>query len=183
MSHSQNKLTHSFYIKFYPGIKTSLGCEKATLILGRLEYWFEKYKMGFYKFVEPCAHPLYREGDSWSEELGFSRKIFAKAFALIGIRYKSKSDYLNTEDKFQGKLYASYHDRKTNRTYFIRNHEFASQFIKGIFNRKSSSAPLKQETENPKKNKPTEISTSIPSSHFQGRSRSGQMCRSYGGGQ
>lgn len=181
MSHSKNHLTHSFYIKFYPGIKSSLGCEKATLILGRLEYWFENYKTGFYKFVEPCGHPLYREGDSWSEELGFSRKIFAKAFDLIGVRYKSKSDYLNTEDKFQGKLYASYHDRKTNRTYFIRNHEFASQFIKGLFNRKSSSTPLKQKTENPKKTQPTEISTSIPSSHFQGRSRSGQMGRSYGG--
>lgn len=181
MSHSSNYTTHSFYIKFYPGIKSSLGCEKATLILGRLEYWFEKYKTGFYKFVEPCGHPLYREGDSWSEELGFSRKIFAKAFALIGVRYRSKTDYLNTKDKFQGKLYASYHDRKTNRTYFIRNHAFATQFLKDLFNRKAPSPRLKQKEEFPKKTQPTETSTSALPSHFQGRSRSGQISRSYEG--
>lgn len=183
MSHSStsNCLTHSFYIKFYPGIKTSLGCEKAPLILGRLEYWFEKYAKGFYKFIEPCNHPLYREGDSWSEELGLSRKLFAKAFDLIGVRYISKSAYLNSEDKFQGKLYASYHDRKTNRTYFVRNHEFAAQFIKSLFKRKPPSSCLKKKEEVPKKNQLKEISTSTHSSSFQGRSRNGPFGRSYGG--
>lgn len=181
MNRSKSKLTHSFYIKFYPGIKSSIGCEKATLILGQLEYWFEKYKNGFYKFVEPCNHPLYREGDSWSEELGFSRKIFAKAFNFVGVRYKSKSAFLKASDRFKGKLYASYHDRKTNRTYFIRNHDFATQFLNGLFNRKSSSTHLNQETENPKKTQSTEISASSPSSHFQGRSWNGQKSRSYGG--
>ncbi|MGC8483843.1 MAG: hypothetical protein ACP5OE_09400, partial [Thermodesulfobium sp.] len=81
--------TSNYYIKFYPEIKSSIGCEKAALILGRLEYWFERYSYGFYKFVEPCSHPLYREGDSWAEEIGFPRKIFARAFDLIGVRYKS----------------------------------------------------------------------------------------------
>jgi len=34
-----------------------------------------------------------------------------------------------SENKFKGKLYASYHDRKTNRTYFVRNHEIANDFF------------------------------------------------------
>lgn len=166
-----------YYIKFYPGLKTSLGCEKATLVLGRLEYWFEKYKNGFYKFVEPCGHPLYREGDSWEEEMGFSRKIFAKAFDLVGVRYKSKSAFRNAKDKFQGKLYASYHDRKTNQTYFVRNHKFASEFIKGIFKRRAHLTPLKQRkvVEDEKPN------VDIVPSLKKGRSWNGQKCRSYGG--
>ncbi len=167
----------SYYIKFYPGIKSSIGCEKATLILGRLEYWFEKYKNGFYKFVEPCHHPLYREGDSWHEEIGFSRKIFAKAFDLVGVRYKSKSAFMKAGDRFKGKLYASYHDRKTNQTYFVRNHGFASQFIKGLFNKK----PAKKAQKLPP-NIQKDCSHKLRNSSLSnGRSRSGQNCRSSGG--
>jgi len=95
MSCLQNHVTNSFYTKFYHSLQSFTGSATSTLIIGKLEFWFAnpKYKEGFYKFVEPCAHPLYREGDSWSEELGISRKIFAKAFDLIGVRYKSKSAY------------------------------------------------------------------------------------------
>ncbi len=172
----------SFYIKFYPGIKASLGCDKATLILGRMEYWFTKYIDGFYKFTEPCSHPLYKEGDSWIEELGFSRKIFTKAFDLIGIRYKSKSAYLRAEDKFKGKLYASYHDRKTNKTFFIRNHDFASQFIKGLFKRKKQSHSLKEKTKETKTNSSSQASSVTNKTYLsQGRSRNGKKSRSYGG--
>lgn len=177
MNRSKSKLTHSFYIKFYPGINSSIGCEKATLILGRLEYWFEKYKNGFYKFVEPCNHPLYRDGDSWQEEIGFSRKIFAKAFDLVGVRYKSKSAFLKASDRFKGKLYASYHDRKTNQTYFVRNHDFASQFIKGLFNKKQT-----QKTQEPSQTIQGKYDDKTKSCcPLQGRSRSGQKSRSYGG--
>lgn len=165
----------SFFIKFYPEIKSSIGCEKATLILGRFEYWFTKYKNGFYKFIEPCNHPLYRTGDSWAEEIGFSRKVFSKAFDLIGIRYKSKSEFKNSRDKFQGKLYASYHDRKTNQTYFFRNHAFANQFIKNHFKIKAQSASQISETRRGKQEPPVNNESSFPES----RSRSVHMGRSF----
>ncbi len=136
------------FIKYFPRIKSYTGCEKATVIAGRLEFWFSKYQSGFYKFLEPCGHRLYRAGDSWSEEVGFSRKVFNRAFDLIGIRYKSKSEFKNAEDKFQGKLYASYHDRKTNRTYFVRNHAIANAFFGSrggdISREKSISQPTNQ---------------------------------------
>lgn len=184
MNDPQKNATNSFYIKFYPALLSFTGCEKATLISGKLEYWFSnpKYENGFYKFIEPCAHPLYRKGDSWSEELGFSRKLFAKAFDVIGVRYNSKSAYLKAEDKFQGKLYASYHDRKTNRTYFVRNHEFTSQLLEKL---KASYASVKQKI---KKNVKATLNksslekttpTSAPPDRPQGRSRNGDLGRSY----
>jgi hypothetical protein len=166
-----------FYVKFYPSLNLALGCEKATLILGRLEYWFERYTSGFYKFVEPCSHPLYREGDSWSEEIGFPRKAFAKAFDLIGVRYKSKSAFMQSKDKFQGKLYASYHDRKTNQTYFIRNHEFASQFIKDLFSLKKPQSVSRGKKVTEKK----AASCTTISLNVNGRSRKGKNGRSFGG--
>ena len=42
-------------------------------------------------FFEPCSHPLYRQGDSWAEEIGLSRKVWTKAFSIVGTHYKTKS--------------------------------------------------------------------------------------------
>ena len=127
--------THcSYYIKYYPEFKRVFGSEKAALIFERLEYWSQKYESGFWKFFEPCPHPLYRQGDSWEEEVGFSRKVFKRFFSLIGTHYASKSEFLKQGDPFQGKLYASYYDRKTNRTYFLRNHDAVNTFFKNLWN-------------------------------------------------
>ena len=149
-----NTLSPSSYIKFYPILQYVTGSNTAALILGKLEFFFSnpKFESGFYKFSESCHHPLYRKGDSWSEELGISRKVFNRAFDLIGVRYNSKSAYLKAEDKFQGKPYASYHDRATNCTYYIRNHEFVAQLLEkaNIFNKREFSS-----SEQKKKNEKT----------------------------
>ncbi len=95
-----------------------------AILQHQLEYWFSKYSHGFYKFIEPCKHPLYKAGDSWTEEIGYSRPVFNRAFDSIGMRYNSKTEFMNAKDKFQGMLYASYYDRKTNKTFFVRNPNF-----------------------------------------------------------
>lgn len=88
----------------------------------QLDYWFERYPDGFYKFMEPSEHPLFKVGQSWTEELFISRLEFISAFEQVGIRYRSKSEYEKAPDKFQGRYYASYLDRKTNLTHYVRNH-------------------------------------------------------------
>jgi len=122
------------YIKYMPSLNIKFHSKNAALIFQKLEYWSSKYpNKGFYKFLEPCEkNPLYRVGDSWSEELGISRVTFNKSFEKFGIRYRSKSEFLRTEDKFQGNAYASYYDRKTNRMYFIRNNEAADKLLANI---------------------------------------------------
>ncbi len=95
-----------------------------AILQHQLEYWFSKYSHGFYKFIEPCKHPLYKAGDSWTEEIGYSRPVFNRAFDSIGMRYNSKTEFMNAKDKFHGMLYASYYDRKTNKTFFVRNPNF-----------------------------------------------------------
>jgi hypothetical protein len=96
-----------------------LGC----LVMQQLDYWFEGHPRGFYKFLLPSEHPAYKDGDSWTEELGMSKDEFRTAFDKIGIRYKSKSEFDQTVDKFQGRFYCSYVDRRSNLTYYFRNHE------------------------------------------------------------
>lgn len=108
------------------------GSLTAASIFSRAEYWFSRKVDQFYKFIEPCAHPCYRQGDSWCEELGISRKAFWKAFELIGVRYTSKTQFDQEDDPFKGKFFAYYFDRKANKTVFVRNHKVVEAFIKSL---------------------------------------------------
>ncbi len=119
------------YTKLYNHVSKETKCRIASELFGRLQYRFnryppDKYPNGFYKFIQPCKHRLYRKGDSYTEELKVDRKTFAKAFDKIGIRYKSKSDYIAAREAlgnglFQGKPYASYYERPTHMMFFIQN--------------------------------------------------------------
>ena len=96
-----------------------LGC----LVMQQLDYWFEGHPEGFYKFLLPSDHHAYKVGDSWTEELGMSKDEFRTAFDKIGIRYKSKTEFDQAVDKFKGKFYCSYVDRRSNLTFYFRNHD------------------------------------------------------------
>jgi hypothetical protein len=145
----------SFFIQYTPTLMKRLGSDRSAILFERLEYWFKRYSSGFYKFITICKHPCYREGDSWAEELGFSRDIFNRAFDRIGIRYKSKTDFESQQDPFKGKYFAMYMDRQTHRTYFVRNHRALEVLSKDIklsapavaktFKKQKSSAPIVSE--------------------------------------
>ena len=74
------------------------------------------YSNPFYKFQAPCKHPKYNDGDSWQEELGFSRKEFETAISRIGTKITkgmSKSDLLQSDDPRCLILYWTDADRVT----------------------------------------------------------------------
>jgi hypothetical protein len=103
------------------------------IIVKQLDYWFSKMGNKFYKFIEPSSNQRsYKEGDSWTEELCVSRKTFTRAFDKIGIRYKSKSSFRESQDKFQGKAYASYYDRQTKQTVFLKNTQISGSNFTGF---------------------------------------------------
>jgi len=129
----------SFFIQYTPSLMKRLGSDRSAILFERLEYWFKRYSSGFYKFVTACQHPCYRDGDSWEEELGFSRTIFNHAFDRIGIRYKSKTDFESHQDPFKGKYFAMYMDRQSHRTFFVRNHRAVQALSNHV---KSSDHPV-----------------------------------------
>ena len=132
-----NQNNRHYYSKLYPHLMQYFNSRTAALLIDRLEYWFSRTtNVGFYKFLEPCNHKGYRHGHSWCEEIGIGRKCFNKAFDLIGVRYKSKTEYeavAQINDPFQGKLYLSYYDRKHNQMYYLRNHHYTNQFLQSLF--------------------------------------------------
>lgn len=115
---------HVFYFK---ELRPIAGSVPAAILMSQMEYWFEKYPDGFYKFLEPAEkNQMYRKGKSWTEELAFSAEEFRTAFDRIGVRYKSKKEFDEKEgNKFETesgeKFYCSYHDKIKGATFYFRN--------------------------------------------------------------
>ena len=117
-------------ICYYPELVAVTESITAALMMSQLEFWFKAREgRSFYKFLEPCEHERYKEGDSWQEELGMSSSEIRSAFKKIGMPYKSKKAFNEAEDIFQGKYYASYYDRIRKVTYYFRN----TSKVKAIF--------------------------------------------------
>ena len=125
-------MKQTYFIKHDQRIRRIIGCDRATLIFDRLEFYSSRQPDGFYKFIEPNSHRLYRKDDSWTELLDCHRTSFWRAFKLIGKKHTSRWTFEESEDKFGGKLYASYYDRNTNRMFFVRNHDAVKEFFAKI---------------------------------------------------
>nr|WP_307991503.1 hypothetical protein [uncultured Niameybacter sp.] len=141
-----------------PSLNKATGSVTATLLFLQLEHWFKVTKdKPFYKFLEPCEDPHYRTGDSWTEELGFSKPEFRTAFSHIGKVYKSKKSYLESKDKFEGKCYLSYYDRMKRVTYYMRNPEA----VKNLLRKHESTLPSSRDKHSLQSLKPYSINQTI----------------------
>lgn len=110
----------------------------SSILMQQLDYWFERHPDGFWKFLEASPnHERYKLGDSWLEETGMSVAEFRTAFDKIGHRYKSKSEFDKSEDKFHGRYYASYVDKRSNLTHYVRNHALVDQKLDELIWRNS----------------------------------------------
>lgn len=117
-------------IYYYPELVQITGSINAALMMAQLEFWFKVTgSKPFYKFLEPCGHELYKEGDSWAEELGMTGSEVRTAFKRIGTIYKSKRAFTESQDIFKGKPYASYYDRIRKTTYYLKNAEQVKQMM------------------------------------------------------
>lgn len=77
------------HIVYKPFLSKITGSITSSILLERIRYyWKMKGNKELYKFNKPCTHPLYREGDSWEEELGFTRSEFEGARKRIATRIK-----------------------------------------------------------------------------------------------
>jgi hypothetical protein len=85
-------------IGYRPHFARMTGSVMAAILLQQLLHrWMQAGRQAFYKFKEPCKHSDYRTGDSWCEELAFTRREFDNALSLIGTkvtRGSSKNDLM-----------------------------------------------------------------------------------------
>lgn len=64
-------------VAYRPKLTQITGSVLAAILLQQIVYWWSKSNNGeFYKFIEPCGHELCKKGDTWTEELGFTKYEF-----------------------------------------------------------------------------------------------------------
>ena len=85
-------------ISYRPEWRAFTGSVTASILLRQILFrWERQGQKPFYKFKESCSNELYRTGDSWCEELGFSRFEFDTALKKIGFKRSSKNkEVVNT---------------------------------------------------------------------------------------
>ena len=76
-----------YNIPYRPALAALTGSATAALLLQQIQYWWTIQDFNaFYKFNAPCQHKFYRPGDSWTEELGFSKSTFYTARRKIAVK-------------------------------------------------------------------------------------------------
>ena len=79
-------------VLYRPKLNQITGSVLSTILLQQIIYWANKSSNLFYKFKEPCEHKFYKPGDSWTEELGFSRREFDTAITKIAKKYNPNKE-------------------------------------------------------------------------------------------
>lgn len=135
--------------------------KKYATVFGQIYYWCTLMPDGFYKYKQPCpGNPLYREGDSWEESLSMTKAMFNPIFDKLVNCHKSKTAYMNSTDKFQGKMFCSYMEcgKGVNKTYYFMNKELVNEFLESIKAKLAggSPSPIKSKT-------PDRQAVSVPS--------------------
>ena len=133
-------------IIYRPELKKITGSINSAILLNQIIYWYYNKKgdgVPFYKFREPCDHDRYEDGDSWCEELGFSKAEFNTAIKKIGYKENSEYNQLKKEEAlvwYQKKAYGI--------TYYEINEELLAEKLDelyfGITPEKDESKPKPQ---------------------------------------
>lgn len=114
-------------ITYRPSWREVTGSVTSAILLQQMRFrWVNHGCKPFYKFVLPpkSENSKYKPGDSWVEELGFTRKEYYGAFGKIG-RALSKEDLADLDKALDGVFVGTFTDQQHvtwfyfNETYFI----------------------------------------------------------------
>lgn len=156
-------------IPYRKSLRPITGSVTATILLQQMIFRSKGGKKVFYKFKAPCDHDLYKPGDSWTEEIGFSVREFDTALKKIGTKIKigmSKDDVMNGDTPDCLIAYWTGRDRVT---WYEVNVDLLSKLLNGIylndksaFTRKMTKAHLDKDPENTRDNNIEDVKTVIP---------------------
>lgn len=94
----------------------------------------------FYKFKSSCGHKLYQDGDSWTEELGFSIKEFDTAIGKIGTKATRDRDKLALMNGDKVQNIVTYWTDSSRVTWYYINKGLLAKLLKGIYQLNAESA-------------------------------------------
>lgn len=113
-------------ISYIPQLNQFTGSVKSTILLCHAMALATKSNP-FYKFIQSCNHPNYKPGDSWCEELAFSRTEFLGAISLISDKVSSKTIVFNPE------VYIWYWTDISRQTFYLVNWNAVNRALAQVY--------------------------------------------------
>lgn len=150
-------------LRYLPRLNPYTGSVNATIFLLRSVHWWNYVgRRPFWKFFGPCSHALYRAGDSWQEDLGFTRAETESALEKVGSKVKQGTSRAEILEIGGIRSTLIYWTERDHRTYFEVNEiqlwqvviqaylysEIEHQLSNATFKQQSSDAENQQSTSN-----------------------------------
>jgi len=110
------------------------GCVTATILLQQMLFRAKsKGFQPFFKFRSPCEHELYKEGDSWTEELGFSLAEFDSALRRISTKLTKGTSRKQALDGKDARNLVIYWTDSSRVTWYVLNVKLLSELVNSIY--------------------------------------------------
>jgi len=124
---------------YRPKLNQITGSVLGTIFLQQVLYWWKKSGgKPFYKFNGACEHELYKPGDSWQEELGFSRSELETARKSVALKRKKGEEL--------GEALVYYWNDINRKTWYSVNEELLESKLKALFVMPESSISKKRQS-------------------------------------
>jgi len=121
-------------IPYRKSLRALAGSVTSTILLQQIIFRSQNHDDAtFYKFRAPCSHELYRPGDSWTEELGFSVKEFDAALAHIATKITRGKSKFEVMDSTDAKSLVLYWTDASRVTWYMLNRDLLGKCLKGIY--------------------------------------------------
>lgn len=135
-------------IPYKKALNRMTGSVLSSILLHQVVYWSSKNNWReFYKFNEPCNDLSYKKGDSWTEELGFTKNEFLSARSKISTKITkgiSKNGVLTNNDMHSLVLF--WRD-SNNKTWYLLNTDLLGKCISQLYlNNQDSNFTFNTET-------------------------------------
>jgi hypothetical protein len=125
-------------VEIIKNIYTSLGSPGLVNMFLYLEEIFDKHPDGFYRFISPCKSPYYEAATSICEQTGTPSITISNRLSKLCATYRSTTSYNDSlrlfgeDGVFQGMPYLRYMDKRSYKTYFMRNAKGVESIANGI---------------------------------------------------
>jgi predicted RNA-binding Zn-ribbon protein involved in translation (DUF1610 family) len=119
-------------IPYRPELAKAVGSISAAVLLQQMVFnWNRNGQKAFYKFKGPCEHRLCKDGDSWLEEIGFTRSEFDTALKKIAVK---KTQGVSMEQAYQANMPIVYWTAPSRVTYYDINLDALFALIAKAYN-------------------------------------------------
>ncbi|MCK8827131.1 DnaD domain protein [Natroniella acetigena] len=124
---------------YKPALNEITSSVLSSILLQQIMYWAEKSDNKFFKFMSPCKHEKYKKGDSWQEELGFSKYELRTAFKNIAFKLGKSKNKIKKKDAF-----VIYYTDSKRLTWYSINWNVLNKAINSIYSENLDSRNTKE---------------------------------------